>query len=207
MKFSAEEQFKWEDKWKSSVRWISRMFNDTLLWGWMRVMWSFENCLFLEFKSRNNLKTSKTWMTNDSYVNRSQPTLLCAAEKRRINDEITWEFNQMPQKLCFVQLCSLANETRGNKLLCCWAAIKVLSVSSANIDSNLNNFSQSRGLSLDMEIPGYVNMSVNKKWSVQTHKRDNANWNIFCLVIWCLRGQTIEKKGMQTIVIVLCNNS
>lgn len=27
-----------------------------------------------------------------------------------------------------------------------------------------------------MEILGYVNMSVNKKWSVQTHKRDNANW-------------------------------
>lgn len=142
MKFLAEEQFKWEDKWKSSVRWISRMFNDTLLWGWMWIMSSF--CIFpflwIQISKKKISKNFKTWLTNCAYVNWNEKTLLCAAEKRRISDEITWEFNQMPQKLCFLQLCSLTNET-SEQTLCCRAAIKVLSVLSANIDPNLNNFS------------------------------------------------------------------
>lgn len=78
-------------------------------------------------------------------------------------------------EMCFVQLCSRPSNIDKSFSL---PAIKVLFRS--NIDSNLNNLKLLKVLfflRLNMEI-----MSVNKKWSIESHKWDNVNGaSSFCL--------------------------
>lgn len=110
-----------------------------------------------------------------------------------------------------MQLCSV-NERNGSEKMCCWAAIKFSSpfLVFANIHSNLNNSSKSFSLPLDMESSSeYVNMSVNKKWSIQTlineiKPTDNTLPHHFASTNKQAK-QELSKR--QTIVIVLCNGS